>query len=333
LRYPAFRPADLARLKGEHQSGRLQIIADPRALGDSAFAWSCYRDGGSRFRRPIDGTLRTIANVVREDLIAFWKGRSTAERLSIIFAGDISIDDAMTASQRLVDGWESPLVAANTQRAHPHALSLPRTTLVEKPEAAQTELRIGHLGVPRAHPRYFELTVMNAVLGGLFSSRINLNLRERHGYTYGAFSGFDWRVQAGPWVVSTAVKSEVSGAAIREVTSEIERLRLDPISIDELELATKYLVGVFPLRFETTAAIASALASMSVYGLPSDYFDSYRTRIAAVTPADVLAVAREHLHPESLHIVAVGEPSVLRTELEGRGAISVMSADDVEAAT
>jgi zinc protease len=212
------------------------------------------------------------------------------------------------------------------------SVSAPRVTLVEKPEAAQSELRIGHIGVPRAHPRYFELTVLNAVLGGLFSSRINLNLRERHGYTYGAFSGFDWRVQAGPWVVSTAVKSEVSGAAIGEVLKEIDRIRAEQIAMEELELATKYLVGVFPLRFETTAAVASALASMSVFGLPSDYFDTYRARMAAVTPADVLDVARAHLYPQSLHIVAVGEPNVMRGELAGRGSVNVMSAAEVEAA-
>lgn len=333
IRYPAFRPADLTRLKGEHQSDRLQIIADPRALGDSAFAWSCYHDTGSRFRRPIDGTLRTIENVVRDDLVSFWKTRGIAERLTLIFAGDISVDEATRASRRLLDGWESSESPLNVPGVQAHSVSVPRVTLVEKPEAAQTELRIGHLGVPRAHPRYFELTVLNAVLGGLFSSRINLNLRERHGYTYGAFSGFDWRVHAGPWVVSTAVKSEVSGAAITEILTEIRRIREEQITIDELELATKYLVGVFPLRFETTAAVAAALASLAVFSLPTDYFDTYRTRIAAVTPADVLGAAREHLHPESLHIVAVGEPGVLRVELEGRGPLNVVSTDDVEAAT
>jgi zinc protease len=276
--------------------------------------------------------MQTIASVRREDLVSFWNARGTTERLSVILAGAISVDDAESAARRLIDGWESPVTPAAAPRLHTHSLSAPRITLVEKPEAAQTELRIGHLGVPRAHPRYFELTVMNAVLGGLFSSRINLNLRERHGYTYGAFSGFDWRIHAGPWAVSTAVKSEVSGAAISEVLGEIERLRLDPVSADELELATKYLVGVFPLRFETTAAVAAALASLSVYGLPADYFDTYRTRIAAVTPADVLVAARDHLHPESLHIVAVGEPNVLRAELAGRGTVTVMSTVEVEAA-
>jgi zinc protease len=332
LRRPAFRSADLARLKGEHQSERLQIIADPRALGDSAFAWSCYKDTGSRFRRPIDGTLRTIESLGRDDLASFWKTRGTAAGLSVVVAGDISVDDAMRASNLLLDSWESSLSPASVPRANAHLPSAPTVTLVEKPDSAQSELRIGHIGVPRAHPRYFELTVLNAVLGGLFSSRINLNLRERHGYTYGAFSAFDWRVDAGPWTVSTAVKSEVSGAAIGEILSEINRIRAEPITNDELELATKYLVGVFPLRFETTAAVAAALTSLSVFGLPSDYFDTYRTRIAAVTPTDVLEAAREHLHPASLHIVAVGEPAVLRGELEGRGPVSVMSTDEVEAA-
>ncbi len=332
LRFPAFRPADLARLKGEHESDRLQIVADPRALGDSAFAWSCYHASGSRFRRPIDGTLATVSALEQEDLVSYWKTHGITENLTLIFAGDISVDEAARASEQLLDGWQSAPAAASRVIKDEVSTPASRVTLVDKAESAQTELRIGHISVPRSHPRYFDLTVMNAVLGGLFSSRINLNLRERNGYTYGAFSGFDWRVQAGPWAVSTAVKSEVSGAAIREVLKEIDGIRAAPVAMDELELATKYLVGVFPLRFETTSAVAAALASLSVFALPSDYYDTYRARIAAVTPEDVLNAAREHLHPEALHIVAVGDPGVVHRELESHGEVNAISPTEVETA-
>ena len=112
---------------------------------------------------------------------------------------------------------------------------------------------------------------MNAVLGGLFNSRINLNLREVHGYTYGAFSAFEWRRQAGPFVVSTAVKSEITDAAAREILIEIDRIRAEAISPDELSLATSYLEGVFPIRFETTAAIAAALSVLEIHDLPDEF--------------------------------------------------------------
>jgi zinc protease len=157
---------------------------------------------------------------------------------------------------------------------------------------------------------------MNAILGGLFSSRINLNLREVHAYTYGAYSHYDWRRGAGPFVVSTAVKSDVTDGATKEILHEIERMRDAEPSEEELSLATSYLDGVFPIRYETTSAIAGALASLSVYGLPDDYFDRYRDNIRAVTGADVLAAARQHLHPEILQLTVVGDPKAVRAPLE-----------------
>jgi zinc protease len=191
--------------------------------------------------------------------------------------------------------------------------------LVAKADAAQSELRVGHVGLPRQHPDYFPATLMNAVLGGLFSSRINLNLREVHGYTYGAHSYFDWRRQSGPWVVSTAVQSEVTEASAREILNEIDRIRSEAISADELSLATSYLDGVFPIRYETTAAIAAALANLVIYELPDDWYDRYRARVRAVTTKEVLTTAQRHLHPQALQILVVGNPTAIRAPLEGLG--------------
>jgi zinc protease len=169
---------------------------------------------------------------------------------------------------------------------------------------------------------------MNAVLGGLFSSRINLNLREAHGYTYGASSYFDWRRQSGPFVISTAVQSEVTGAAISETLKEVDRMRSEEIAEDELSLATDYLEGVFPIRYETTGAIASALANMVTFGLPEDYYDTYRSNIGAVTTSDVLNAAKAHVKPDELQIVVVGNADVLKPQMEALsvGPLSVLDA-------
>jgi predicted Zn-dependent peptidase len=164
--------------------------------------------------------------------------------------------------------------------------------------------------VPRTHKDYFDLVVMNAILGGLFNSRINLNLREAHAYTYGAFSAFDWRRDAGPLVVSTAVRTDVTAEAITEIVNEIERIRREPVDEQELTLATSYLDGVFPIRYETTAAVASALANQVIFGLPDDYFDTYRAHIRKVTVTSVQKAAKEHLHMDKLQAVVVGDPSV-----------------------
>jgi zinc protease len=158
--------------------------------------------------------------------------------------------------------------------------------------------------------------VMNAILGGLFNSRINLNLREVHGYTYGAFSTFDWRRQAGPFVVHTAVRSDATDASAREVLVEIDRIRSQPVGAEELSLATSYLDGVFPIRYETTSAIAAALATLVVHELPDDYFDEYRSNVRGVTIGDVQDVAARHLHPDALQMVVVGDPAAVRAPLD-----------------
>jgi zinc protease len=156
---------------------------------------------------------------------------------------------------------------------------------------------------------------MNAILGGLFSSRLNLNLRERHGYTYGAFSTFQWRRHAGPFIIATAVRNDVTVESIREVLSEVNAMREELVSDDELSLAINYLSGVFPIRFETTAAIASALATLAIYGLPSDFYDSYRDKISAVTRQSVLNAARKYLRVDELEIVVVGDPAAVHGPL------------------
>jgi zinc protease len=150
-------------------------------------------------------------------------------------------------------------------------------------------------------------------------------LREKHGYTYGAHSSFDWRRAAGPFSVSTAVRSDITDKALTEVMREIERIRTGPVDEDERSLATSYLDGVFPIKYETASAIATALANLVIYDLPEDFYDEYRARVRAVTQADILAAAREHLDPSRLQIVVVGEPETIAGPLDrlGLGPLSI----------
>ena len=202
--------------------------------------------------------------------------------------------------------------------------------LLDRPDAPQSELRLGHVGLPREHPDYFDVIVMNAILGGVFNSRINLNLRERNAFTYGAFSSFDWRRDAGPFLVSTAVATPVTGSAIREVITELELMRDGPPSADELSLSTSYLDGVFPIRFETTDAIAGALANLRTLRLPNDFYDTYRERIRAVTAEGVMQAARNHLHVTRLQVLAVGDRAQVAPLLADLdlGPLSIMDDDE-----
>ncbi len=322
---PAFSQRDVERVRSERLSELLQLLAEPRGLADEMFVRVLY-EHSSRYAWPQDGGARTVARLGAEDVRRFHEERYRPGGSVLVIAGDVEVEEAAATVERIFDAWSSG-AAGDVAVADLPASTTRGSHLVVKEEAAQSELRVGHVGLPRSHPDYFPVMVMNAVLGGLFSSRINLNLRERNGYTYGAFSSFDWRRAAGPFVVSTAVGSDVTAAAAREVLVEIDRIREEAVSDDELALATSYLAGVFPIRYETTGAIARALASMRIYGLPEDYFDTYRERVLELTPADVLRAAQAHLHPDALQLLVVGNPDIVRGPLEEMGFATLSTHD------
>ncbi len=330
LREPAFQERDIARLKAERQAERMQLRTEPRELADESFEHFLYASS-SRYHVSDGGSTRSIAAVTDDDVRKFYRSQYVPARTSLIMVGDVSHDEASAMTEAVFAGWDGR-PGETPAAAQPASAGGRRVQIVAKADAPQSELRIGHVGVSRNHPDYFPLVVLNAVLGGLFSSRINLNLRERHGYAYGARSAFEWRRGTGPFVVSTAVESGVSADATREVVAEIEAIRQAPITGEELSLATSFLEGVFPIRFETTTAIANALAALVTYEYPTDYFDSYRRKIAAVSAEDVLRSAVEHLHPERLLVLAVGDPAVIEGPLRklGLGPVSIASPEDVE---
>ena len=313
LRTPAFPQREVDRLKAERQAELLQLRAEPRGLADELFTRFLYTPT-SRYARPDGGDETSVARIEREHIRSFYESRYVPAATTVIVVGDVTVEGAERLVRTTLGGWTGTSATRIAADAAP-ARRDRAVHIVAKADAPQSELRIGHVGVPRNHPDFFAVNVMNAILGGLFNSRINLNLREAHGYTYGAFSVFDWRRQAGPFLVQTAVKSDITDAAAREVFAEIDRIRAGRVTEDELSLATSYLDGVFPIRFETTVAIAAALSVLVVHGLPEDYYDRYRERVRGVTRDQIFEAAQRHLHPEALQVVVVGDPAVVQPRL------------------
>lgn len=314
VRAPEFPEREVDRLKEQRLADLLQQLAEPRGLADDQFTRAVY-DVQARYAWPEEGDAASVRALTRDHVQAFYAAHYQPEGTTLVFAGDVTLDAAATLAESLFGNWRgaSPTAAPAGIDASQGGRIV---RVVAKADAPQSELRVGHLGLSRSAPDYFDAMVMNAVLGGLFSSRINLNLREEHGYTYGASSVFDWRRGVGPFVVQTAVKSDVTGAAVREILREIDRIREAPIEEAELSLATSYLDGVFPIRYETTAAIAMALANLVIHRLPENYYDVYRAHVRAVTTDGVLRAARNHLYPEQLRIVVVGDPAIVGPQLE-----------------
>lgn len=325
---PRFPLDEVERLRAERLADVLQRRASPRGLA-SEMALRFIYSPGSPFARPLSGTPESLRSITRSDLSDFHAAHYTAGGAALVVAGDIDLEEARRLAEPLFGAWGGvPPAAPQEAHVEPRHEAV-HVALVDRPGSVQAELRVGHVGVPRSVPDYFAVAVMNSILGGAFTSRLNLNLRERHGFTYGVSSSFTMRRRPGPFLVSTAVENAVADAALREILREIDGMRAEPVREAELEDARTYLAGAFPLRLQTTHGIASRLVEMVVHDLPEDYFDTYRERILGVSAGDVLAAARGHLRPERLAIVVVGDAAELRgplTEL-GLGDVHVYNSE------
>jgi zinc protease len=329
LCHPAFPEHELERLRAERLADLAQLRAEPRGLSDVFFSRLLY-EPASRFARLAGGDEASIMRLTRDRVVAYHAEFYRPDATALMIVGDIEVEAAVKLASHCFGEWGGKAPPVTEPPARQRHLE-PRVHLVHKADAPQSEVRVGHVTIPRLHDDYFPVVVMNAILGGLFSSRLNLNLREEHAYTYGAHSAFDWRRAASPFEVSTAVETNVTADALREIVHEFTRIRTEPVSESELSLATSYLIGVFPIRFETTAEVAGGLANVEIFRLPSTYFDTYRDRVRAVTAQDVLRVAQTHLDPSRLQVVVVGDADAIREPIAalGLGPISVYDpADD-----
>jgi zinc protease len=316
---PTFPEAEIERLRDERLNDLLQARADPRRRADEAFAETIYARE-SPYHRPSGGTKETVARLDGRRLrSAYGRGVDPAAA-TLIVAGDLSGLDVPGIAERLFGSW------ARDPSARPPGPVVDRTDVaarfvrvIHRPGAVQTEIRIGHRGVPRHIPDFHALSVMGAILGGLFNSRLNMKLREEKGYTYGAHAGYDLRRGAGPFSARAAVNTEATVPAVADFLGELNRIRDQPVGDDELRGARDFLVGVFPLRFETPGAVVGALSGIVVHDLPDDELARYRPAIEAVSERDVEQAARARLEPDRSAIILVGDVDAFGRELEAAG--------------
>ncbi|MCI0343821.1 MAG: insulinase family protein [Chloroflexi bacterium] len=316
---PTFPHDEVGRLRDERLNDLLQARVDPRRRVEDAFVAAIYAPS-SPYSRPSGGLQDTVERLAPETLGATLARMFDPARLTLVLAGDLSGLDVSAIAQRTLGGWsarpgaESPGDIDATPARHERIVRA-----VHRPGSVQTEIRIGATGLPRRIPDFHALSVMSAILGGLFDSRLNRVLREEKGYTYGAGAGFELRRAAGPFAARAAVHTEVTVPAVQDALAELQRLRDERVTDAEAQAARDYLVGVFPLRFETAGAVAAALTGLVVHDLPDDELAGYRSRIEAVTVDDVLAAARSHLDVERMAIVLVGDVDAFLPAVEAAG--------------
>ena len=315
---PRFPDAEVERLRDERLNDLLQARADPRRRADEAYVETIYAPQAP-YHRPAGGTRETVARLDPERLRRTFGRGLDPGRAALVVAGDLGRMDPTKLAERLFGGLRSSSAAA-TSAINDRGIVRERfVRVIHRPGAVQTEIRIGHRGLSRQIDDFHALSVMGAILGGLFNSRLNMKLREEKGYTYGAGAGFDLRRGAGPFTARAAVNTEVTVPAVAEFIAEIARMRDERVTDEELRAARDYLVGVFPLRFETPGPVAGALAGIHVHELPDDELASYRPAIEAVTVDDVARVAREHIRLEEAAIVLVGDADAFGAALEESG--------------
>jgi zinc protease len=267
------------------------------------------------------GDPAAVAAVTRAAVTEWYEGQLRPAGRVLIAVGDFEIDRLRALAERHLVGSD-PAPTPAPDLATPAAGGL-RVLVVDRPEASQTELRLGHVGVPVGHPDRVPLHVANTIFGGSFMSRINLNLRERLGITYGAYSRLSTRRGPGPFVVGAAVDSPAVGTAVREIVGELARLRDEPAPTQEVEDATSYLIGTFPYTVQTLDGLAGRLEELVLHSLPDDYFRRLPAEVAAVDAAAIRRVATAHLHPERLAVVAVGPARELVSQLANLGELTV----------
>ena len=317
---PTLPAEELERLRKRRLAELIRRRSSPAALAEERLATALYGDGA--YGPPLIGSERDLMALDREAAVGFYATQLRRGGATLVATGDLDPEAVARAAAALFAAW--PPEPAPPE---PAVAPLPHTgitvAIVDRAHAAQTELRIGHAGPPRQHPDRTPLAVLNSILGGKFTSRINLNLRERHGYTYGAHSSFASRRGPGPFLVSTAVANDVAGAAASEVLHELRRLQEEPVSEEELVDAVRYLQGVFPYTLQTVESVAQRLAQLAVFDLPDDYFERYPAELRAVDAAAIQDLARRHLRPEACSIVAVGPAETLLAQLERFGPVTV----------
>jgi zinc protease len=313
IREPRLDPGEFDRLKAERLNDILQARADPGRLADESFLREVFADG-SPYGRLSAGRPETVEPLAVDDVRAFHATHYAPNVAHLVIAGAIDPDRALDAVERTLGDWAGQ--GPGHRMLSPAQRGGRRVVLVDRPGSVQSELRVGHLGIDRHDPRYFPALVMAALLGGVFGSRLNRRLREELGYTYGARCSFDPRRAVGPFTATAAVQTEVTVDAIRELLGQLDRIRDGAPDEAELAEVRDFLVGVFPLRFETTSGIAGAIEPLAVYGLPDDWWQTYRGRLEAVGTGEVHDVALELVRPAEALVLLTGDAASLREPLE-----------------
>lgn len=322
---PVFQNSEIERLRKRKISSYINDKDDPSNLCNEHFGIALY--GDHPFGYEESGTEETLKKITRADITGFYNDNFLPNNAMIVVAGDIVPEEVFAAIEEKFGSWKQKEVekSALPETAKPDGYKI---VLVNRPDATQSQIRMGHFGIARSNPDYFDISLMNYILGGGgFSSRLMKIIRSEMGLTYGISSGFSSRLDAGPFKIGTFTKNESVGAAIGEIIRQVRKFQESLPEIVELDDAKSYLNGSYPLRFETPDRIAGQLMSVELYELGADYISTYRDKVQAVTLEQVQSAARQYVDPDNMVIVVVGKTEEVLDQLKEFGEVEVIEID------
>lgn len=328
---PVFDTEELNRVREQRISSIMQGKDDPGTLSDRMFNKVVFEN--TPYAYPSEGTEESVRKINRDDLVRFYDAHYSPSNLILAFVGAVSREEALSIVNEKFGSWgkkvssgpESLIVTGkndNVKHFDAHKIYI-----VDKPDAVQSNLRIGHVGIERNNPDFIAVSVMNTLLGGYFGSRINLNLREKHGFTYGARSSFNARILPGDFSVDTDVRNEVTDTSVKIIIEELKRIISEEVTDEELQTVKNYLTGIFPLQLETANAVATRVINLKLYYLPRNYYSTYISNINKLTKKDILNSAKKYINPDNLYIVISGNSKAIKEKMEHLEPVEVYDAD------
>jgi len=311
--HPAFQAEELERQRQQLLSSLTVQYSDPDYLASLVFSRAVY--GGSPYGLPDEGTPDTVKKLDPALLSKFHDANYAPNQSLLAFAGDVTPDEAFALAEKYFGGWPKATITIAPPGAAPPTAGL-HIWLIDKPDAVQTQIRVGKLGIRRGDPNYIPVAVMNRIFGGGYNSRLNTEVRVKKGLTYSAYSSFNPHQYAGSFAVGTYTRTAATVDATKLVVDLIAKMSTGDVTPQEMDFARDYLAGVYPIQSETAEQVADHVLTVVAYGLPSDYNYTYTERISAVTSAQVREMAQKYLGAGDLDLVLAGNVSAFRDALK-----------------
>jgi zinc protease len=314
---PSFPQNEFVRLKNEALAAYQQSHARTAGLAADAFIRAAF-DSTAPFSRPSNGTPATIGRLTRDDVVSWHRTMYTPGAGTLLLVGDLTPAEARAIAQQTFGSWTGARPPLDAVSNPIRASTGTRIILVDRPGSVQSSIVVGQPGIQATDPDYISMVALHQVLGGGFSSRMNMNLREKHGYSYGAFTSLDLRRGAGALRLNSEVRTSATDSGVVEAVNEYRRIVAEPVPESELRGAVNNLVSSFPSTMQTVQGLSQSLQSLIIWGLPLDFYTTYREKLSAVAPDEIARTAKTRLTPDNVIVVVAGDLSKIEAPIRAR---------------